>query len=68
MFAPAIRQYLSLVDFQVTEVGAINELEEASENYVIPITVGWVYNKTWELKLESLPLREVVMGLKPIDS
>jgi len=67
MFAPAIRQYLSLVDFQVTEVGAINELEEASENYVIPVTVGWVYNKTWELKLESLPLREVVMSLKPAD-
>jgi hypothetical protein len=65
MFTPAIRQYLSLMDFQVTEVGAISELEEASENYVIPVTVGWVYNKTWELKQDSLPLREVVINLEP---
>ena len=64
MFAPVIRQQLSLMDFQVTEVGAISELEEASENYVIPVTVGWVYNKTWELKEESLPLREVVINLQ----
>ena len=64
MFAPPIRQQLLLMDFQVTEVGAISELEEASENYVIPVTVGWVYNKTWELFEESLPLREVVQNLK----
>ena len=53
------------MDFQVTEVGAISELEEASENYVIPVTVGWVYNKTWELKLDSLPLREIIINLNP---
>jgi hypothetical protein len=64
MFAPVIRQQLLLMDFQVTEVGAISELEEASENYVIPVTAGWVYNKTWELFEDSLPLREVVQGLK----
>ena len=63
MFSPAIRQQLLLMDFQVTEVGAISELEEASENYVIPVTVGWVYNKTWELFEDSLPLREVVQNL-----
>ena len=68
MFAPAIRQYLSLMDFQVTEVGAISELEEASENYVIPVTVGWVYNKQWDLHLESLPLRQVVQNLVPNES
>jgi len=63
VFTPAIRQQLSLEDFQVTEVGEISELEEASENYVIPVSVGWVYNKTWALKLESLPLRRVVQSL-----
>jgi hypothetical protein len=63
VFSPAIRQQLSLEDFQLTEVGEINELEEASENYVIPVTVGWVYNKTWELKLQSLPLRKVALDV-----
>jgi hypothetical protein len=63
VFTPAIRQQLMLQDFQVSEVGEISELEEATENYVIPITVGWVYNKTWQLQLESLPLRRVVQDI-----
>ena len=63
ILASEVRQQLLLEDFQVTEVGEISELEEATENYVIPITVGWVYNKTWQLKLESLPLRKVVQDL-----
>ena len=54
-----IRQHLGLRQFSVTEVGAIQEIEESSENYVIPITVGWGYEHTWELKLESLPLQDV---------
>ncbi len=54
-----IRRHLGLRQFSVTEVGAIQELEESSENYVIPITVGWGYEFTWELKLESLPLQAV---------
>ena len=63
VFTPVIRQQLMLEDFQVSEVGEISELEEATENYVIPITVGWVYNKTWQLQLESLPLRRVVQDI-----
>jgi hypothetical protein len=67
MFAPPIRQQLSLDEFQVTEVGEISELEEATENYVIPVTVGWVYNKTWQLQLESLPLRHIIQNIVPGD-
>jgi hypothetical protein len=67
VFSPAIRQTLELDEFQVTEVGEISELEEATENYVIPVTVGWVYNKTWQLQLESLPLRKVVQNITPND-
>lgn len=59
-----IRRNLGLRQFSVTEVGAIQELEESSENYVIPITVGWGYEHTWQLRLESLPLQSMsITGL-----
>jgi hypothetical protein len=59
-----IRRDLGLRQFSVTEVGAIQELEESSENYVIPITVGWGYEHTWQLRLESLPLQSMsITGL-----
>lgn len=50
-----IRQHLGLRNFSVADVGAIQELEESTENYVIPITVGWAYEHVWQLKKESLP-------------
>lgn len=56
-----IRLHLGLRQFSVTDVGAIQELEESSENYVVPITVGWGYEHTWELKDGSLPLQGVSM-------
>jgi hypothetical protein len=57
-----IRLHLGLRQFSVTDVGAIQELEESSENYVIPITVGWGYEHTWELNDESLPLQSVSLS------
>jgi hypothetical protein len=54
-----IRRHLGLRQFSVTEVGAIQEIEESNENYVIPITVGWGYEHTWQLREESLPLQSV---------
>jgi hypothetical protein len=52
-----IRQNLGLRNFSVTDVGAIQELEESTENYVIPITVGWAYEHVWQLKRDSLPVQ-----------
>jgi hypothetical protein len=54
-----IRSHLGLRQFSVTEVGNIQELEESNENYVVPITVGWGYEHTWQLREESLPLQSV---------
>ncbi len=58
-FAPIIRRYLSLAKFQVTEVGAISEVEEAREHYTVAITVGWAYTEEWRVQRESLPLRRI---------
>ena len=58
-FAPVIRKYLGLDRFAVLEVGAVSELEEAQENYVVPVTVGWAYQDNWSLTPQALPLRRV---------
>jgi hypothetical protein len=61
-FSPLIRQYLGLANFQVTEVGASAEIEEAKDSYVSPITVGWTYSEKWQLNLESRMLGKVTLG------
>ena len=59
---PVIRRFLGLRQFSVTEFGAIQELEESTENFVIPITVGWCYEHNWELREESLPLQSLTLS------
>lgn len=54
-----IRQHLGLRQFSVAEVGAIQEIQESNENYVVPITVGWCYEHVWELREVSMPLQSV---------
>lgn len=61
-FSPVIRKKLRLLQFNVAEIGAIQELEESTENYVVPITVSWAYQHTWELREESLPLQAVSLS------
>ena len=52
-------QELGLLRWAVTEVGEIAEIEEAKENFVVPVTVGWAYQDTWRVQEESLKLRKV---------
>lgn len=58
-FGPAIVRSLGLLKWAVTEVGAISEIEEAKESFVVPVTVGWCYEERWTLNLESLKLRKI---------
>lgn len=61
-FAPVVRQTLGLKKWSVTEVGAISEVEEARESFVVPITVGWAYEENWTLELESPKLRRISLS------
>ena len=47
---------MKLAKFQVTEVGEVSEIEESTENYVVPITIGWAYQETWRLSPEAMKL------------
>lgn len=61
-FGPLIRKTLDLNKFDVQEVGAIGELEEATENCVVPVTVGWAYEESWQLVKQALPLRRISLA------
>ena len=61
-FAPVYVKLLGLHKFQVTQVGEISELEEATENFVVPITVGWAYEETWSLTPEALRMMAIDIG------
>ena len=62
-FSPTITGYLGLKKFSVTHVGAISEVEEATENYWAPITVAWAYEESWTLEYQSLPLRRIPLSV-----
>ena len=62
-FAQVFRKDLGLAKFAVTEVGAISEVEEAREHYVVPITVGWAFQEKWGLRYESLPTRRMPLSI-----
>ena len=57
--APMILQTLGLFRLVVTDVGAISEIEEAKESFVIPVNVTWAYQELWTITQEALRLRSV---------
>ena len=61
-FGPVILKSLGLHRFQVTEVGAIAELEEATENFVVPVTVGYAYEQRWLIKRQAPTLRTISLS------
>lgn len=52
-FSQLIRSYMNLFRFMVVEVGEMSLLEEASENFVVPITVGYAWQIGWEITEET---------------
>jgi hypothetical protein len=63
-FTRAITTELNLQKYQVMQVGEISVLEEAQQNFCVPITVGIAYDENWELRYEAPVLRRI--GLKAL--
>lgn len=61
-FGPAILQTFCLHRFQVVEVGAISELEESTENFVVPVTVGWAFQERWQLLQQAPRLKRISLS------
>jgi hypothetical protein len=62
-FGPAIAAVTGLLRLQVTQIGAVAELEEAQENWVVPVTVGYGYEESWEIRPQALRLSRVSLSL-----
>lgn len=62
-FGPVIRRKMGLLQFQVLQIGAVAKLEEAQENFVVPITVGWAFEERWVLRYEAPLLRHISLSM-----
>lgn len=58
-FGPVIQHTLGLHRYQLMEVGPISELEEATENFVVPVTVGYAFAENWLIRKQAPVLRSV---------
>ena len=62
-FAQHYARQMHLHRFQVVEVGAVGELEEATENFVVPVTVGYAYMENWVVSQQAPTLHHVSLSL-----
>lgn len=61
-FGPSILESFCLHRFGVVEVGAISELEESTENFVVPVTVGWALQESWMLLQQAPRLKSISLS------
>ncbi len=62
-FGPEIAKALNLLRFQVLEVGEVGEVEEATENFIVPVTIGWAYEERWVVNLQAPRLKVVSLTM-----
>ena len=58
-FGPLFRKTFGFLRFQVTDVGEVSILEEARENFVVPITIAYAADEAWEIVENAPPLKEI---------
>jgi hypothetical protein len=63
-FAPIIRKTLGLHRLRVLNVGEVHELEEYSDNYVVPVTAGYTFEESWEVTPEAPFISKISLSLK----
>lgn len=62
-FAPVISETLDLKRLQVLQIGAVAELEEAQENFVVPITIGYNYEERWVIRPQVPRLNRIPVSI-----
>lgn len=61
-FGPVVRHYFDLHLFEMVEVGALSELQEASERYAVPVTVTYAWEEAWTLKHHQPWLKRIQLS------
>ena len=62
-FGPLIRQAALLDRIQVMEIGPVAEIEEATESFGVPVTVGYGYQENWQIRKQAPALSRVSLSL-----
>jgi len=66
MFASLIRRTLDLKKFSVGELGPVHELQEATENYAVPITVAYASGLVWSIEQDAPKLKRLVLSARQL--
>lgn len=61
-FGPVVRRELGLKRFQMSQVGKIFQVEEASQHYAIPITLAYVAEERWQITPHSPFLKQIILS------
>lgn len=62
-FADPIQVSLDLLQFMVMQAGPVAELEEAQENFVVPVTIGYSYEERWVIKPQVPLLSNISLSM-----
>lgn len=55
-FAPRVQLTLDMIRTVISEVGDVAKLEEATENFAVPITLAYAFWDSWEITQPGAPL------------
>lgn len=61
-FGPLFRQVFNLTRFVVTDVGEMSIVEEAHQNFVVPITCAYAAEETWEIVEQAPTLKHIKLS------
>lgn len=58
-FSPVILNILNLKKFEVDSVGEMAQLEESRENFVVPISINYIYSEVWQIKHDVAKINKI---------
>lgn len=58
-FGNPISRVARLVRWRVLKKGQAVQVQESTDNWMVPVTVGWAYTESWTLTQVARPLRRV---------
>ncbi len=63
-FAPIVRHWLAMLRVELVSIGPLSKLEEASENFVVPVDIAYAFDQEWELlSLDDPFLKEIRLNI-----
>jgi hypothetical protein len=58
-FGPMIFEQLALHRFVMLQIGALRAIKESTENYIVPVSFGYVAEERWSLQADAPRLKRV---------